>query len=107
MVTRTTSPFTANDVPSYHWVAPEPLVNEPPWIHTITGRRPASAAGVHTLRNRQSSDCAGIVPPPNIPSNGESGWIAGAPTPSASRTSAQGPPASGGLNRRDPTGGAA
>src|SRR5689334_4578900 len=107
MVTTTTSPFTANDVPSYHWVDPEPLVNDPPWIHTITGRRPASAAGVQTLRNRQSSDCAGIVPPPNIPSNGESGWIAGAPNSSASRTSLHGSTTSGGLNRSGPTGGAA
>ena len=50
MVTTTTSPCTANFVPSYHGVSPEPQRNAPPWIQTITGRRASSHAGVHTLR---------------------------------------------------------
>ena len=34
---------------------PSRSTNAPPWIHTMTGRRASSAAGVHTLRTRQSS----------------------------------------------------
>ena len=34
------------------------MTHAPPWIQTITGRRPPSpAAGVHTLSVRQSSLC--------------------------------------------------
>ena len=35
----------------------------PPWIHTITGRAPSSAAGVKTLRIRQSSPDGRSCPP--------------------------------------------
>ena len=55
MLTTTMSPLVQNDVPSYQGMAPVPVRNPPPWIHTSTGRRPPSAAGVVTLSVRQSS----------------------------------------------------
>ena len=38
-MTTTTSPSAASDAPWYHGVAPLPVRNAPPWIHTSTGRR--------------------------------------------------------------------
>ena len=50
-------------MPSYHGVAPEPVTNAPPWIHTITGRRAVVAAGVHTLRSGSPRSRPGSAPP--------------------------------------------
>ena len=33
-------------------MSPLPLTNEPPWIHTITGRGSPDGAGVHTLKRQ-------------------------------------------------------
>ena len=49
--------------PRYKLPAPDPETNDPPWIQTITGRRPPSGAGVQTLRVRQSSECSSGSPP--------------------------------------------
>ncbi|GIU88213.1 MAG: hypothetical protein KatS3mg009_2728 [Acidimicrobiia bacterium] len=49
-MTTTRSPPRARFVPSYQGVLPEPNMKAPPWIHTMTGRRASSHAGVHTLR---------------------------------------------------------
>ena len=64
MVTHTT-PSRANADPSYAPTDPDPFMNEPPWIHTSTGRPSASGSGVQTLRFRQSS--------PGITTSGNSG----------------------------------
>ena len=45
--TGTTTPRSASCLPAKS--APEPVVNPPPWIHTITGRDPESP-GVTTFR---------------------------------------------------------
>ncbi len=37
-MTTTTLPSAASDAPWYHGVAPLPVTNAPPWIHTSTGR---------------------------------------------------------------------
>ena len=86
MLTTTMSPLVQNDVPSYQGMAPVPVRNPPPWIHTSTGRRPPSAAGVVTLSVRQSSSItfggAESTPSPL-------GWGAAAPKRVASRTPSQ------------------
>ena len=54
MVTQTT-PSRAKAVPSYSSTEPEPFMNEPPWIHTRTGRPPSRGIGAQMFRFRQSS----------------------------------------------------
>src|SRR6266700_705694 len=45
-------------------MAPSPPVNAPPWIHTMTGRRPLPiTVGVYTFRYRQSSDALVLTTP--------------------------------------------
>ncbi len=76
-------------VPLYHGLAAVPVVNPPPWIHTITGRFASSHAGVHTLRVRQSSLWpSGVLPA--IASNAEGFCGAIGPNASASRTPVHG-----------------
>src|SRR4051812_47630324 len=104
MVTRTTSWVRANESPRYHGVDPEPVTKAPPWIQTITGRRPLSAPGVQTFRVRQSSliscSCAA-----SIPSSGDASWDATGPNAVASRTPDHAVAGWGALNRSGPTGG--
>src|SRR5918995_4455909 len=104
MVTHTTSPRAAKDVPSYQGVEPEPVTKAPPWTHTMTGRLPSSATGVHTLRARQSSLMSGRVPP-NIASRGDGFCGAMAAKAVASRTPAHGSGGAGGGEGPGPPGG--
>jgi hypothetical protein len=68
MVTQTT-PSRANAAPLYSATDPDPFMNDPPWIHTSTGRPEALRSGVHTLRFRQCS--------PPITTSGNSGTYCG------------------------------
>src|SRR3954453_15066203 len=106
MVTTTTSPRRASRSPRYSNPGPAPFRKAPPWIHTITGRRASSVAGVHTLRVRQSSSWP-ISSPPMPPPAGAGGCGAHLPHSSAGRTSLQGVAGWGGRNCNGPTGGAA
>ena len=54
MIVTTTTPRRASAVPSYHGVDPNPLVNPPPWIQTITGR-PASGSPSGPTRSGRGS----------------------------------------------------
>src|SRR5450755_3036005 len=110
-------PSRAKAVPSYAALAPEPLVNEPPWIHTKTGspaaggsaaERPAAAgSGVQTFRFRQSS--------PGMVISGSSGRTGAEYSPFgtvgpyavASRTPVHGDTGCGARSRLRPNGGAA
>ena len=84
---------------------PEPVMNPPPWIHTITGSRSSRVrAGVQTLRYRQSSLCpVGSEPPPMVAPL----WGQEAPKRVQVRTPVHGRTGCGGRQRRSPTGGAA
>ncbi len=75
----------------------------PPWIHTSTGRRPASAL-VCTSRWRQSSPSTIVWGTSPV---GSTGCGAVGPGRVQSRTSVQVAGGSGGRNRRAPVGGAA
>src|SRR3979409_1258406 len=113
-------PSRANAVPSYPALAPEPLVNEPPWIHTKTGspaeegpaaerpgaERPAAdGSGVQTFRFRQSS--------PGMVTSGSSGRTGAEYSPFgtvgpyavASRTPVHGDTGCGARSRPRPNGG--
>src|SRR5215208_2794291 len=101
MVTQTTSPREAKELPSYQGVEPEPVTKAPPWIHTSTGRRPPSAAGVHTLSDRQSSPMPDRLPPSMFSRGG--GFLgAMGPKRVASRTPVHGSGGAGGRKRPPP-----
>ena len=106
MVTTTTSPWSANFVPSYHGVSPAPQMNAPPWIHTSTGRRSSSHPGVHTLRYSESSLYAGRDSP-IIVAIANSVWADWAENSVASRTPSHDSSRCGARHRRAPTGGVA
>src|SRR5580700_1991705 len=103
----TTSPSRASRLASYVGAADPPVMNAPPWIHTITGR-PSASTGAHTLRVRQSSS----VGPASKVAVGKGGGIAvtcgaAGPNATAGRTPAHGSAGAGGRQRRSPVGGAA
>src|SRR5579884_1170984 len=107
MVTTTTSWLAAKRAPSYHGVEPDPVRNAPPWIQTITGRRPPSVAGVHTLSDRQVASSVTMAVDPSIPSSGEALCRARGPKVVAVLTPDHGSGATGGRKRSSPMGGRA
>jgi hypothetical protein len=93
-------------VPSYQGTAPLPVTKAPPWIHTMTGRRPSSTAGVWTLRYRQSSSQFTLFDESSEPSPTALCGAHGLKR-LASRVPSHGLADCGGRKRRGPTGGAA
>src|SRR6202020_695393 len=96
----------ANVPPRYRSPAPVPELNPPPWIHTITGRGSPPSPLDQMLRVRQSSDCSSGAPPTDMPGTGGV-WGARGPRGSHPLIPVDGSAASGGCQRRGPTGGAA
>src|ERR1700712_4300214 len=100
-------PSRANDEPRYASTAPDPFMNDPPWIHTNTGNPSADGSGVQTFRLRQSW--------PGIVGSGSKRWYCGGYSPFGtvgpyrvpSRTPCQGAAGTGGCIRRSPKGAAA
>src|SRR5580692_6228508 len=102
MLTSTT-PSRAKACPSYMRTAELPLLNAPPWIHTITGALPPGS-GVQTLRVSQSSPA--MLGSGSRVSNGAtySGFGGVALNSVHARTPSDGVGGSGARNRSGPVG---
>ena len=106
-MTTTTSPCFANVSPWYQGVSPEPKMNAPPWIHTITGRRASSHPGVQTLRYSASSLTLSSAPAPKSVCIADAACAQMGEKRVASRTPSHASSRWGGSHRREPMGGAA
>eukprot|EP00965_Chrysotila_dentata_P241173 6204132-Pleurochrysis_carterae.AAC.1 len=94
-----TMPRRARSAASYSGEELPPSRKAPPWIKTITGRRPC-IRGVQMLRVRQSSLCL-----PVLPSIVDAACKQSAPNLVASRSPFQRSGSTGGRKRRSPRGG--
>ena len=100
-------PSRANVKPSWAGADPVPVMNPPPWIHTMTGSPDEVASGVHTSTVRQSSPCRrGLKYALNgSPSNAD--WGTPVPNSEVSLTPSQAAAGTGGRSRLGPNGAAA
>jgi hypothetical protein len=106
MVTQTT-PSRANAVTSYSGSDPDPLVNEPPWVHTSTGRPCARGSGVQTLKFRYSSPKMSTSGSRCLANSAHEPLAAVGPNLRASRTPSHSSAGRGGRKRPGPAGAAA